>query len=127
MKINNKIMISFVISVAGIMTSSYAFADGCDAFSSGGFLANIAECASGQNSAIGQAAQAADRLNGQMGRPVDNAIYNGVNAIYPGAGTAMGAYATMQNNGMIPQVQAPQPQCSYIGNNAFGAPVYNCN
>jgi len=105
MKNNNKIIISFIISIAGIMTSSYAFADGCDAFSSGGFLANIVECVSGQNSAVGQAAQAADRLNGQMGRPVDNVIYNGVNVIYPGAGTAMGAYATMQNNRMIPTIR----------------------
>lgn len=86
-----------------MMSSNISFASGCDLFSSGGFIANAAECAAGEDSSVGQAAQVIDQFNGQTGRPIDNMIYSGVDYFAPGVGTAMGEYAEYQNNGGFQQ------------------------
>ncbi len=103
MKTNNKTLVAFTLATALMASSNISFASGCDAFSSGGFIANLIECGAGEDSSVGQAAQTLDQLNGQYGRPVDNAIYSGVDYFYPGAGEAMRGYAEYQNNGGFQQ------------------------
>lgn len=91
---------------------------------SSGFLADLA-CQAGiidQNTA-----QTLDRLNAQTGQPVDNAIYQGMDALVPGAGTVARGYAGMQNRGSpfpAPQTPVYAPAPTYAPQKGYN-PGYN--
>jgi hypothetical protein len=97
------------------MTTAYA----CD-LNSGGFLAAVVECAA---PSAGPAVRTLDRLNGQMGNPVDHAIANGMNAVAPGSGTALEAGWAIQRSGVFNQPQQPQFQQQGVPQQTNGRPT----
>jgi hypothetical protein len=46
-----------------------------------------------------EVARGADQVNHALGRPVDNTIYNGMDAMVPGSGTVARAYSNRQRGG----------------------------
>src|SRR4051794_26223234 len=56
-----------------------------------------------------EAADAADRVNRDLGQPVDHAITRGMDYVAPGSGTAVEMYWQAQRQGMIPQGPGFQP------------------
>jgi hypothetical protein len=92
------------IVLATTLTAGMTTAQACN-LNSGGFLAALVECAA---PSAGPAARTLDRLNGQVGNPVDHAIANGMNAVVPGSGTALEAGWAIQRSGVLNQPQFQQ-------------------
>ena len=77
----------------------------CD-LTKGGFLAGVVKCVAPP---LAPVADAADRMNGALGNPVDHAIAAGANVFVPGSGTALEAGWAIQRSGVLNGVgQVPQ-------------------
>lgn len=119
-----------IVAAALFTSATFGLSTAAHAECSSGFLANLA-CEAGLIDQ--QTAQAADRLNAQMGQPVDHAITQGMDAVVPGSGTAVEAYwAAQRAAGRFSS--APPPGGYPVQNPGFpGTPfqqpnyVYTCH
>jgi hypothetical protein len=75
-------------ALVGLSTAAHA---AC----SSGFISNVL-CETGVID--DETSETLDDWNHQLGRPVDNAIYNGMDYFYPGAGTAARTWAEMRDS-----------------------------
>lgn len=105
MKVSNKkFRTSMGLVVSAIALSTTGLAQACD-LSSGGFLAAVVACAAPP---LAPAARAADRLNGQLGNPVDHAAARVADSFVPGSGVAIEGYWAAQRSGALRQLPGAQ-------------------
>lgn len=90
-----------ILATAGFGVNAMA----CD-LSDGGFFAAVVECVAPPLAPI---AEAADDLNGRLGRPVDHAAAAIADGFIPGAGAALEAGWEIQRSGILDQRNLPMP------------------